>query len=135
MLLDRGFPIPSPAVFGRIGREYVVAVENFIVAHEIPVVRFQKGDVKEDIAREHFQTAERDGSFGVVMVGIAQARPRRGGGGARAARTATRTLSTGGSRSSRTTTTGCIRDPDWGRAFLEEHRVRAVLGVAVSERE
>jgi hypothetical protein len=73
-LLDRGFPIPSPAVLGRIGREYVAAVENFIVAHEIPVVRFQKGDVKEDIARVHFQTAERDGRFGVVMVGVAQER-------------------------------------------------------------
>ena len=73
-LLDRGFPIPSPAVLGRIGREYVSAVERFIVEHEIPVVRFVKGDVKEDIAREHFKTAEREGRFGVVMVGIAQER-------------------------------------------------------------
>ena len=73
-LLDRGFPIPSPAVLGRIGREYVNAVERFIVEHEIPVVRFVKGDVKEDIAREHFKTAEREGRFGVVMVGIAQER-------------------------------------------------------------
>jgi hypothetical protein len=71
LLLDRGFSIPSPAVLGRIGREYVATVENFIVEHEIPVVRFQRGDVKEDIAREHFKTAERDGRFGVVMVGIA----------------------------------------------------------------
>ena len=73
-LLDRGFPIPSPAVLGRIGREYVNAVERFIVEHEIPVVRFVKGDVKEDIARDHFKTAEREGRFGVVMVGIAQER-------------------------------------------------------------
>jgi len=73
-LLDRGFPIPSPAVLGRIGREYVTAVENFIVAHEIPVVRFVEGDVKEEIAREHFKTAGREGSFGVVMVGVAQER-------------------------------------------------------------
>jgi hypothetical protein len=54
-LLDRGFPIHSPAVLGRIGREYVNAVEQFIVEHEIPVVRFVKGDVKEEIAREYFQ--------------------------------------------------------------------------------
>ena len=73
-LLDRGFPIPSPAVLGRIGREYVSAVDQFIVEREIPVVRFQKGDVKEEVAREHFQTAEREGRFGVVMVGIAQER-------------------------------------------------------------
>jgi len=73
-LLDRGFPIPSPAVLGRIGGQYVKAVERFIADREIPVVRFVKGDVKEDIAREHFKTAEREGSFGVVMVGIAQER-------------------------------------------------------------
>jgi hypothetical protein len=71
-LLDRGFPIPSPVILGRIGRDYVNAVEQFIVEREIPVVRF----VKEDIAREHFKVkaAEREGRFGVVMVGIAQER-------------------------------------------------------------
>ena len=30
--------------------------------------------MKENIAREHFKAAERDGRFGVVMVGIAQER-------------------------------------------------------------
>ena len=73
-LLDRGFQIPSPVVLGRIGRDYMRAVEDFIVENEIPVVRFQKGDVKEDIAREYFRAAERDGRFGVVMIGIAQER-------------------------------------------------------------
>jgi hypothetical protein len=73
-LLDRGFPIPSPVLLGRIGREYVKAVERFIAAHEIPRVRFQKDDVKEQIAREYFTAAEREGRFGVVMVGVAQER-------------------------------------------------------------
>ena len=71
-LLDRGFPIPSPAVLGKIGRDYVNRVNDFIVRNEIPTVRFVKGDVKEEIAREHFRRAERDGRYGVVMVGIAQ---------------------------------------------------------------
>jgi hypothetical protein len=71
-LLDRGFPIPSPVVLGRIGRAYVNAVERFIVDREIPVVRFVKGDVNEEIAREHFKRAEREARFGVVMVGVAQ---------------------------------------------------------------
>ena len=106
-LLDRGFPIPSPAVLGRIGREYVAAAESFIVEREIPVERFQKGHVKEEVAREHFKAAEREGRFGVVMVGIAQERTSaHGGGGARAARTAIRISSIAASRSSRTTTTG-----------------------------
>ena len=105
-LLDRGFPIPSPAVLGRIGGEYVKAVERFIAEHEIPVVRFVKGDAKEEIAREHFKAAEREGRFGVVMSGSRRSARRRGGGGAMAARTGTRISSTAVSRSSRTTITG-----------------------------
>ena len=71
-LLDRGFPIPSPTLLGKMGRAYVEAINRFVADHEIPVVRFVKGDVKEEIAREHFKRAEQDGRFGVVMVGIAQ---------------------------------------------------------------
>jgi hypothetical protein len=71
-LLDRGFPIPSPAVLGRIGRAYVDAIDEFIARNQIPVARFVKGDVKEEIARKHFQKAEQEGRFGVVMVGICQ---------------------------------------------------------------
>ena len=71
-LLDRGFPIPSPVLLGKIGRDYVNQINTFVVKNEIPVVKFAKGDVKEEIARRHFQAAEREGRFGVVMVGIAQ---------------------------------------------------------------
>jgi hypothetical protein len=71
-LLDRGFPIPSPAVLGKIGREYVEQIDRFVAENEIPMVRFVKGDVKEEIARRHFQAAEREGRYGVVMVGVCQ---------------------------------------------------------------
>jgi len=71
-LLDRGFPIPSPAVLGKIGRDYVDRVNDYIAANEIPTVKFVKGDVKEEIARKHFQAAEREGRYGVVMVGVCQ---------------------------------------------------------------
>jgi hypothetical protein len=71
-LLDRGFPIPSPAALGKIGREYVAQIDAFIAENKIPVVRFVKGDVKEEIARKQFQAAEREGRYGVVMVGICQ---------------------------------------------------------------
>jgi hypothetical protein len=63
-LLDRGYPIPAPAVLGKIGREYVNQVNRFVVENEIPVVRFVKGDVKEQIAGEHFTRAEQEGRFG-----------------------------------------------------------------------
>jgi hypothetical protein len=55
-----------------MGREYVKAIERFVADHEIPVVRFVKGDVKEEIAREHFKRAEQQGRFGVIMVGVCQ---------------------------------------------------------------
>ena len=42
-LLDRGFPIPSLALLGKIGRDYVNRVNDYIAANEIPTVRFVKG--------------------------------------------------------------------------------------------
>jgi hypothetical protein len=72
-LLDRvGGNIPSPAILGRIGRDYVEAVDRFAIDHEIPVVRFAKGACKEDLARPYLQAAERAGRCGVVMIGVAQ---------------------------------------------------------------
>jgi hypothetical protein len=71
-LLDRGYPIPSPAMLGKIGRDYVNQINAFIASNQIPTVRFVKGDVKEEIARKHFQAAEQNGRYGVVMVGICQ---------------------------------------------------------------
>ena len=116
-VLDRGFPIPSPAVLGRIGREYMRAVENFIVEREIPVVRFQKGDVKEDIARQYFKAAEREGRFGVVMIGIAQERTSAWRGRRAGRPDGHRISSTPASRSSRTTTTSTSETPTGVRRF------------------
>ena len=67
-----GGTIPSPALFGKIGRSYAEDVNAFAKAHEIPVVRFAKGVVKEDVARPYMQKAEREGRSGVVMLGVAQ---------------------------------------------------------------
>jgi hypothetical protein len=84
-LLDRGYSIPSPALLGRIGRAYVAAIDRFAIEHEIAVVRFGKGESKEQTARGYVQLAERDGRFGVVLIGVAQERTtawrgfRRGG--------------------------------------------------------
>jgi hypothetical protein len=57
---------------GRIGRGYVERINAFIAENQIPTVHFTKGDVKEEIARKHFEQAEREGRFGVVLVGICQ---------------------------------------------------------------
>ena len=72
-LNDRaGGTIPSPAILGRIGHSYVGEINAFAKAHEIPVVRFAKGAVKEDVARPHMRKAEREDRTGVVMLGVAQ---------------------------------------------------------------
>lgn len=71
-LLDQGNPIPSPALLGKIGRAYVQAIERFASELEIPVVRFGKGESKEEAARPYFERAEADGARGVVMIGVAQ---------------------------------------------------------------
>jgi len=71
-LLDRGFPISSPAALGKIGQAYVRAIERFAARNRIAVVHFKKGESKELVARRYMRKAERDGRFGVVMVGIAQ---------------------------------------------------------------
>jgi len=75
-LLDRGFRIPSPALFGRIGRGYVEAIERFAAENGLPLVRFEKGVSKEEVARPYLEQAEREGRFGVVMIGVAQERAR-----------------------------------------------------------
>jgi hypothetical protein len=71
-LLDRGFPIPSPAALGKIGEGYVRAIERFATRNRIPIVHFKKGESKELVARRYMHKAEREGRFGVVMIGVAQ---------------------------------------------------------------
>ncbi len=73
-LLDRGFPIPSPAALGKISQAYVRAIQRFASKHKVPVVHFKKGEVKEQTARRYMQKAEREGRFGVVMIGVCQER-------------------------------------------------------------
>lgn len=53
-LLDRGATIPSPALLGQIGRRYQAAIERFAVRNEIPIVRFRRGESKEEVARPYF---------------------------------------------------------------------------------
>jgi len=67
-----GGTIPSPAILGKIGRGYVEDVNALAKTNDIPVVRFAKGDVKEDVAAEHMRAAEREDRTGVVMLGVAQ---------------------------------------------------------------
>ena len=72
-LNDRaGGTIPSPALLGKIGRGYVDRLNAFAKAEQIPVVRFTKDMVKEDVARPYMQAAEQQERSGVVLLGVAQ---------------------------------------------------------------
>lgn len=74
---QKGIRIPSSAVFGKIGRAYVKSINQFAKKHGVPVVKFEKGQNKEEIARPFIEAAARDGGDGrVVMIGFAQEKAR-----------------------------------------------------------
>jgi hypothetical protein len=65
----RGNPIPSPALFNKIGTTFRKAVTAFAEDHDIPVIRFAKGDRKLEVMRPYLDAATEPG---VVAIGIAQ---------------------------------------------------------------
>ncbi len=82
---QRKFKIPSSAAFGQIGDAYVKAIHRFGEQHQIPVVKFKKGQDKEAFARPYLEAAAREGKDRVVLIGIGQekasvwrSKPRKG---------------------------------------------------------
>jgi len=69
----RGQPIASSALMAPISRAFVAAIERFVVEQEVPLITFQKGQRKDDVAKEHLARFERAGrDEGVLFVGKAQ---------------------------------------------------------------
>ena len=64
-----GKPVPSPAVFEKIGNRFREAVEEFAERNHVPVLRFKKGDRRID--RVRLLAAKATGP-GVVAIGVAQ---------------------------------------------------------------
>jgi hypothetical protein len=65
-----GAMIASPVLLGEISHRFVTDVEAFAQAQHVPLVRFQKGQRKDDVAagyRQHFTASD-----GVVFIGVAQ---------------------------------------------------------------
>jgi len=69
-LQHRGWTIPSPAVLGRITKGFVDQVKDFAEVHDIPVVKFEPGVRKDDVAASY--RAEFGDREGVVLIGVAQ---------------------------------------------------------------
>jgi hypothetical protein len=68
----RKYRIPSSAAFGKIGDGYLKTIHEYAKRNQIPVVHFQKGQNKEEVARPYLEAAAREGKDRVVLIGIAQ---------------------------------------------------------------
>ena len=66
----KGNKIPSPALLDIMTKSFVREVESFAAENNIPVVRFEHGQRKDDIAAKYHQ--QFTGSEGVVFIGVAQ---------------------------------------------------------------
>ena len=68
-----GMPIPSPALFDKIGQRFRRAVASFAEANDIPWVRFAKDDRKAEVMRAVPEAGRRlPGGRGVAAIGVAQ---------------------------------------------------------------
>jgi hypothetical protein len=73
-LVQQGNPIPSPAALNRNRERMVAKLDALVAASGVPVVRFNKGDSKEALARPYQDQAAASRRFGLVLVGKAQER-------------------------------------------------------------
>lgn len=65
-----GKPIPSPAVLGQVTTRFRDAVQAFAAENEIPLIKFESGERKDDRACRIRQ--ERGVRGGLVFIGVAQ---------------------------------------------------------------
>lgn len=69
-----GEEIPRYALLGERTAALNRAIERYATEHAIPLIHFEKGARKEDVARPYLDAAEAAGREGVVLIGIAQER-------------------------------------------------------------
>jgi len=74
MFLSRhlGYPIPSPAIFGKLGASFRVAVKTFAAEQQVPLVRFARGDRKVEVMAPFLRRQASTGRSGVAAIGVAQ---------------------------------------------------------------
>ena len=69
MTAHLGSPIPSPAIFDKIGSRFRRDVARFAEVNDIPVVRFAKGDRKIEVMRPYLARAAASGRSGGAAIG------------------------------------------------------------------
>jgi hypothetical protein len=65
-------PIPSPALFDKIGQRFRRSVASFAEANGIAWVKFGKDDRKTDVMRPYLDRQAATGRSGVAAIGVAQ---------------------------------------------------------------
>ena len=68
--LLRDHPIPSPVLLGQRTEAFVASIEKFAEQQFVPILRFERGQRKEEVAKAHFARFEQP--EGVVFIGVAQ---------------------------------------------------------------
>ena len=66
----RGATFASSALMAPITKAFVASIKRFACEHEIPLVRFTKGQRKDEVAAEYL--AQFDEEEGVLFIGVAQ---------------------------------------------------------------
>ena len=74
LMRHRGFPIASTALVAPMTRQFVSDICDFAAAHDVPVIRFAKGQRKDDVMAAHL--AGFTGREGIVFIGVAQEKAR-----------------------------------------------------------
>ncbi|MGA2928615.1 MAG: hypothetical protein ABSG43_22015, partial [Solirubrobacteraceae bacterium] len=69
-----GASFASTCLADPISKQFVASIQRFADEREIPVVRFEKGQRKDDVAHERL--ARFGGDEGIYMVGVAQEKIR-----------------------------------------------------------
>jgi len=67
-----GLPIPSPAIFDKMGQRFRRAVASFAEVNDITWVRFARDDRKADVMAPYLKQAAATGRAQVVAIGVAQ---------------------------------------------------------------
>jgi hypothetical protein len=70
MQKQRGQRIGSPVVLGEITQRFVAEIEAYAATHEIPLIRFEQGQRKDDVAAVYRRQFK--GDEGVVFIGSGQ---------------------------------------------------------------
>lgn len=67
---QRQYPVASSAAMAPISRAFIEAIEKYAERHQVPLLRFEKGQRKDDVVAPYLRQAA--GREGIVLIGKAQ---------------------------------------------------------------